>query len=175
MGARARYDGSARCGVRAGVRAGYGTGYGTGWVLGRGYTGYPPSCSGRGPKTSGAGPEGPAGPGVVGLGSSGVRVGGTVPSPPLRGPVGPPGPSLAGTSECRPWANKARFRPQFYKVSQNAEVSPEKCQKACHSPCFPKRVPKVTSWISRISVFASLLSQGINGPFLTLGRTLWSK
>ena len=61
------------------------------------------------------------------------------------------------------------------KVSQNGKVSPRNVQKACHSPYLPKRVSKVTSWNSEVSVSRSLLSQGINGLLLTINGCLLSK
>ena len=83
---------------------------GTGWVPGRVYrwvpgraipgtTGYPPSCPGRGPSDSGAGPEGPAGAwsgGQMELGRTrGRRRSGPTPAGPGRSPQGAlPGPAL---------------------------------------------------------------------------------
>ena len=89
------------------------------------------------------------------------------PGPPCGARSGTLVPSLSWTLRCRLLANKARFHTFLSKVSQNGEVSTKKCQKACHSPYISKRPPKVTSWISQISVLLSLLLQGINGLFLT--------
>ena len=61
------------------------------------------------------------------------------------GPVGYPVPSLVWAS---PRANaasqpiRARFHYISYKVSQNSRVSPEKSQKACHSPCLQNGLKK---------------------------------
>ena len=68
----------------------------------------------------------------------------------VGGPQNPPsgpGRSLqalpgSGTLGCRLWANKARFSVFLLKLSQNGVVSPEKCNKASHSPCFQKRLRK---------------------------------
>ena len=88
-----RSAGDGRGAVLGMVPGGY-TGVGTG----EGYTGVLPSCSGRGPSDSEAGPEGSCRePGVVVTGSPGVPA----PGPPtpgpcrtLRGPLRCPGTSL---------------------------------------------------------------------------------
>ena len=54
-------------------------------------------------------------------------------------------------------------------------MSPKYVEKASRSPYISKRVQKVTSWISRISILLSLLSQGINRAVLTTRRGLLSK
>ena len=59
----------------------------------------------------------------------------------------------------------ARFQDISLKVSQNREVSPKYHQKACHSPYIQNEVQKSPLDILQISIWASLLSQGINGPF----------
>ena len=61
-------------------------------------------------------------------------------SRPLQGLPGPA--SLGYTStraKGRLWPIKARLRSIFRKHSQNGEVSTKYVNKACHSPCFPKR------------------------------------
>ena len=67
-------------------------------------------------------------------------------SPPLRGRSWPCRP-LPGTSSSNAasWPIRTRFRVPLLKVSQNGQVSPEKCNKACHSPYIQKRVQKVAS------------------------------
>ena len=97
---------------------------------------------------------------------------------PLRTP-GAPGPAslvwALSSSKAASWPIRVRFDLISYKVSQNGNVSPESVEKAYVSPYITKRVRKVTSWISQISRFPSLLSQGINGPYLTVHGTLLSK
>ena len=146
---------------------------GTGIRVGTGgcYTGYYPATHRAGSDTSKASPDSEAGPVASLQGRRSGWSGCSVPSDPLvraRLLVPPfgPGRAPAGPSlyQDPPHGQRARFDPHFLKVSQNAEVSPESVNKACHSPYIQKRVPNVTSWISGISQIASLLSQGINGP-----------
>ena len=91
--------------------------------------------------------------------------------PPLRGPVGtlraPPWYRTPPRAIPASWPIRTRLRSIFSKVSQNGRVSSKYVEKACHSPYIQKRVQKSPLDISRISIYASLLSQGINGPFLT--------
>ena len=152
-----------------------------GWVYREGNTGvpYPVRCSRKEDPYQRSGPrKALQGPGVGGYGSGCVYLGtaaGTASGPP-SGPgrclAGPPCPEPL---ECRLLAYMARFDLNSWKLSQNHGVSPKSVEKACHSPCFPKRVQEVTSWNSQISIFRSLLSQGINGPFLTLCPSSMSK
>ena len=119
-----------------------------------------------------SGPRSPAGAEWVVRGARTPAAPGTHPS----GPVGTPAGSLPGSWTLpASWPIGARFHDILLKVSQKAIVSPKGVEKASHSPYLPKRVPEVTSWISRISVLASLLSQGINGLYLTGTGTLLSK
>ena len=132
------------------------------------YTQYPPA---RSQTARGANPPSGAGPGSPEGWSGGVGAAdvlGPLPGahPPSDHPLRPLQ-GLRGPLRClrAPCGQRARFHYISLKVSQNVEVSPKSVEKACHSPCSSKRCPKVTSWNSQISVFVSLLSQGINGPF----------
>ena len=110
-----------------------------------GYTGTQPCCSGRGVPSE-AGPGRPC-RGLEWVGySPGARteaVGGYIPT--LRARSGSVSPPWDIPLDCRLLAKGARFHLIFYKVSQNREVSPKSVEKACHSPCLPKRVRKVAS------------------------------
>ena len=132
-----------RHGTRVGIRGGYIPGGCTGAIPGT------TLHRARKPLTSGAGPGSPAGAGVGGLGAGRV--------PPCSaagdgswdhpsGPVGAPGPlPVPGPLECRLWPITARFHDISQKLSKNGHVSPKYVEKACHSPCIPKWVQKVTS------------------------------
>ena len=100
---------------------------------GEGYTGYPAMLLGERCADSEAGPGRPAGPGVGGQHSSGVRL--HTPTTPcgrarsagvwtLLGQIPASGPI------------RARIHQYFSKVSQNDGVSPKYVHKAYHSPCF---------------------------------------
>ena len=131
-----------------------------------GYRGVLPNHLARGGSYQRSGPRKPCKgwSGWVGPGRtvSGGGDGQDHPAGPVRHPLGAL-PVLP--SECRLWAIGARFDLISQKLSQNHEVSPKKHEKASHSPYISKRVREVTSWISQISISASLLLQGINGPF----------
>ena len=60
---------------------------------------------------------------------------------------------------------RARFQLIFYKVSQNDEVSPEMCQKACHSPCSIFRVGKSPLEILRFPFSAAFSPKELMGHF----------
>ena len=102
-----------------------------------GYTGVLPShLAPRGAvPVQRSGPRKPSGrAGVGGTGAAGVSLGdggrGRSWVPPLRGPVGPAQagpPCTQDLADCPPTAKGARFDLIFSKVSQNDEVSPEKC------------------------------------------------
>ena len=157
---------------------GYQGGY-TGWVI-PGTTQLPSHAARGGPQKHPAkrAPEAPKGLEWVGCGvrANPGTAAGTAPGTTLRARSGTPGPlPVPGPSECCLLAIWARFDLILLKVSQNRVVSPIFVEKACHSPYIPKRGQEVASWKSEISRFSSLLSQGINGPILTLGPTLLSK
>ena len=64
----------------------------------------------------------------------------------LQGPPGPSAHPAPRTHVAMPQGPKrARFRVIYLKVSHNPRVSPKYTHEACHSPCFKKRVPKVTT------------------------------
>ena len=121
-----------------GVAQGCGTGgwyrgMGTGWVLGGAIPGYyPPSCKvpmRNVPAVRGQGVLGPS------LGEY-ARRRGRLPGTTLRAGRCPwplPVPGTLAYAASQPI--RARFKVYLLKVSQNAEVSPEYVQKACHSPC----------------------------------------
>ena len=121
------------------------------------------------PSTAERAPEAPVGgwsgwywgPGVLGYGDGG----GDGSCTPLRGTVSPPGASLAGPSECRLTANRARFEVIFLKVSQNGQVSSKSAQKACHSPYFQKPVGKSALEIPRIPYFVAFSHKELMGHF----------
>ena len=103
---------------------------------------------------------------------AGAGVGGIWDRPrerPLTTPAGPG--RVLGTLPVSSSSNaasgpiRARFHVKSSKVSQNGIVSPRNVEKACHSPYFQNGLQKSPLDISRISILASLLSQGINGPF----------
>ena len=151
-----------------------------GWVLGTGipggsqgcYTGYYPAAKGptaSKPQTAKRAPDDPAG---VGSGWSGVqrprvphtRVGNPrLPGPPTPAPVGLPGP--ASLSWDPPRSKRARFHDISHKVSQNDEVSPKKCEKASHSPCFQKRVRKSPLDFLRFPLFPAFSGKELMGHF----------
>ena len=116
-----------------GTRVGY-----TGWVIRGAIPGtYRPLESGV--PDSEAGPGSPSRAGVGGLGCS------ARPSPRTHppGPVGTPAGSLPGSGPLpASWPIGARFNLISYKVSQKGIESPEKHEKACHSPCFQNRPGK---------------------------------
>ena len=122
-------------------RVGYGDGY-TGWV----YRGVLPSHRARRSPTSEAGPGSLREAGVGGLGAgcvSHVVFGGG--DGPSTHPAGPVAYGLPGTGTLQIAASgpiRARFSLISCKVSQNPEVSPEKCEKACHSPGFQNGLRK---------------------------------
>ena len=120
-----------RVGTRVGIRGGYG------WVgMGEGYTGTHPAARGEVHMTAKRAPEALQG----WSGWSYVARARLVLHPP-SGPGRAPVPSLVQDPAFhRLWANKARFHLIFYKVSQNRRVSPVFINKACHSPCFQKRL-----------------------------------
>ena len=138
---------------------GYAGGYG------EGYTGYPATRTSH--YESGAIPAKRAPEPLQGVEWVGIvqRPGTSGTHPP--GPVGTPAGYLPGASSSKPrlLAIGARIDLISWKLSENGQVSPECVEKASVSPYMPKRVPKVTSWNSEIYISASLLSQGINGPF----------
>ena len=126
--------------VRAGLRV---LGRVYGWVYWEGNTGYRgvlPSHRALGSTH----PDQRSGPRKPRGGWSGwVWVGGTVPFACLPrcvrpGPYPPSGPGrpLQGLPgrDLGSSGKRARFRPQFYKVSQNRKVSSKSVNKACHSP-----------------------------------------
>ena len=160
-----------------GPRTGIGTGIPGGYM--EGYTGYPPTRSQTargGCRSQRSGPVAPAGGGVVGICARTYwDRPSCAPAHPPTHPCGARSPKGSLVGGWAPHGQRARLRLHFLKVSQNQEVSPKSIEKACHSPRFPKTAPEVTSWISQISILASLLSQGINGSYLTIRRTLLSK
>ena len=154
---------SASVGVRDGYR-----GVRAGWVYRGEY--YPATArEGAEPSTSGAGPGSPSGLEWVGTGGWDRPLRASELQDPPCGPgqtlQGPPWSWTSPRANAASWPIRARNGPIFSKVSKNDEVSPKYVEKASVSPCFTKRVRKVTSWNSQISVWPCLLSQGINGPF----------
>ena len=96
----------------------------------------------------------------------GLRGGGTAPGTTLRARSGYPVPlPVPGPSECRPWANKARFHSFYWKVSQNDEVSPKNVEKAYHSPYFQNRVQKSPLEILRFPFLPAFSCKELIGPF----------
>ena len=159
---------------------GYSTGMGRGMApgtgirvgAGEGYTGTQPATAKRS-MIQRSGPRKPLqGAGVGGIMHSAHWASGDHPSGPVGTLRAPPCHLL---EKPRLLAYRARLMTYSYKVSQNDEVSTKSVYKACHSPYIPKRVPDVASWISQISISPSLLSQGINGRYLTIPWTLLSK
>ena len=73
--------------------------------------------------------------------------------------------SLAPPRECRLWANKARFELYFSKVSQNEQVSPEKCHEACHSPYFQNGPVKSPLQILRFPFWPAFSHKELIGLF----------
>ena len=129
-----------RCGSGGCTRVGI-----PGWVY-RGSTS-PARCPGRTQKqTSEAGPGRPTGPGVGGSAGPGALGDGG------GGGISPPcGPGQSSPREAFPgiylrnaasWPIGARFTSFYCKVSQNGQVSPKKCKKACHSPYFQNGLEK---------------------------------
>ena len=121
-------------------------GMGTGWVRGGVYR-VPSQLPGEGPTDSGAGPGSPAGwsgwsvgagrttHGQMKLNMGTGDGGGDGPSTTLRARSVPLGPPCTGTLQiAASWPIRRDLTSFFYKVSQNGEVSSEKCEKACHSP-----------------------------------------
>ena len=114
--------------------------------------------------------------GIVGPGVPGTAAGtgyGTHPPGPVGHPWCPPW--YHTPRNAASWPIKARIQVIFLKVSQNGGVSPKSVHKACHSPCIQNGLRKSPLDIPRFSISASLLSQGINGPFLAGSGTLVSK
>ena len=164
---------------RGGYQGGY-TGLGTrvgiaGWVWGGLYR-VPSQLPARRSHRQRSGPRSPC------RGRSGWSVGPGAPELARTTPAGPGRSPLVPSLSWQPLpgntrllANKARFKVKTCKVSRNGEVSPKYVEKASHSPYLPKRVQKSPLDILQISISASLLSQGINGPFLTGRRGKVSK
>ena len=62
------------------------------------------------------------------------------PSGPGRYPAGPS--LVQDLANAASWPIRTRYHLFFYKVSQNARVSPKYVEKASHSPCFKNAVGK---------------------------------
>ena len=142
----------------------------TGWVLGGLYRGTT-QLPARSPHDSEAGPGSPAGAGVGGH-VGGVR---TPAAGRLLGPPCGPGRCLRplpvlGPSECRLPTNRARFDLNFSKVSQNGGVSPEKCEKASHSPYFQNGPQKSPLDFLGIPFSLAFSHKELMVPNMTYGR-----
>ena len=88
------------------------------------------------------------------------------PQNPPCGPGQAPVPSLVlGPLKCRLWANKARFKVIFSKVSQNREVSSVFVEKACHSPCFQNGCQKSPLEILRFPKMPAFSHKELMGCF----------
>ena len=178
---RDRLSGTVLVDIRAGLRCldGY-TGWVYGWVIPVYYPATQlPRAKVPEPRPAKRAPEAPSRGWSGWVWESGTAPFACDPGPPIPLPtlrarsVQPCWPSLVGGWTLQ--RARARFHAISHKVSQNAKVSPNMSEKACHSPYIPKQGPEVTSWISGISVSGSLLSQGINGSFWRLTGTLLSK
>ena len=134
-----------------------------------GYTGVLPTDRARKPPDSGAGPGRPTGPGVggqeAGRVSLGVRRAGTVLHPPF-GTGRSPGPPWCRTLQI-PASGPitARFQVFLLKVSQNRIVSPEMCEKACHSPYSQNGLGNHALDFLRFPFPASFSHKELIGPF----------
>ena len=90
----------------------------------------------------------------------------------LPGPLRCPGPLL---EQMPPPGLKGRDLTSFYRnLVKTAECHHFSCIRPAIVP-ISKTGFKVSSWNSEISNIRSLLSQGINGPYLTGNEGLWSK
>ena len=143
----------------------YGLGRVYGWVPGRAIPGYYPAVPhrARNPAAdSEAGPGSPAGAGV-----GGQQLGGRVSQYPPSGP-GRSLQALPGTGTRLHAASgpiRARFSVFLVKYSQNDEVSPKSVQKACHSPCFQKRVQKSALDFLRFPILVAFSHKELMGLF----------
>ena len=139
---------------------GYREGY-TGWVI-PGSSTDPASCEAEA-CSSEAGPGSPQrGLEWVGTCIAPARA----PEPPtpdpcrvLRGPLRCPGPLPAS------WPIRARISLIYCKVSQNRRVSPEYCQKACHSPCSQNGPRKSPLGILRFPFWRAFSPKELMGHF----------
>ena len=139
-----------------------------GWVPGWAIPGYcPPSGFARGEvHMQRSGPRKPLqGAGVGGIWSSDVPAAGTGYPHPCGARSAHPWTSLGYPSECRLWANKARFQSISYKVSQNGQVSPINVEKACHSPYFQNELGKSPLEILRFLYLRAFSHKELMGHF----------
>ena len=158
--------------VPGGLDEGTGWVWGTGWVYRVGNTGLyqVPTRTARGsPYPAKRAPEGPAGP-WSGWGRGWTRVPGCSAAGRPYGPPYGPGRSpwalpVHMPSECRLWANMARFHSFLRKVSQNAEVSPKSVHKAYVSPCFQNGLRKSPLEILRFLISAAFSHKELMGRF----------
>ena len=137
-----------------------------GWVYRVGNRGAIPGTTqllGEGCRYSGAGPGSP-GTGLEWVVSAAraPSTSGTTPSGPGRSLRALPVPPRADAAS---WPIRARIRVLFCKVSQNGRVSPEKCQKAYHSPCFQNRPQKSPLDILRFPFSAAFSHKELLGLF----------
>ena len=143
---------------------GTGDGY-TGGCRGGLYRVPHPAAKG-GPRTSGAGPVGPARAGVGGFWDRNTTcsAAGSVPTP--AGPGRSCQHALPGTSQnAASGPITARFQSIYYKVSQNRGVSPKSAQKACHSPYIQNGSKKSALEILRFPILAAFSHKELMGHF----------
>ena len=141
-------------------RRGVPGGMGTGWVGGGVIPGTPSQLLGERSCNQRSGPRKPC-KGWSGW-VAGARASGYPPFGPGRVPAGP---SLVTSSECRLWANKARFNLISQKLSQNGRVSLKYVEKACHSPYVQNRVQKSPLEILRFTFSVAFSHKELMGLF----------
>ena len=146
----------------------------TGWVPGRaipgtGSTTQLPRAEPQEPIPSGAGPGSPCqGLEWVGYGWEGDPF--ACPSTGAHPAPGPPTPALWAYGarfavQDPPCGQKARFHDISQKLRQNGQVSTKSVEKACHSPCLPKRVRKSPLEFLRFPFWPAFSPKELMGPF----------
>ena len=68
-------------------------------------------------------------------------------------------------SECRPWANRARFNVISQKLSENGQASPKSVEKAYHSPYFQNGSRISPLGFLRFPISPAFSHKELIGPF----------